>query len=664
MVVIKCPICPFVTPDTNDDEAGMFLAFHGNEHAPNLFPQMKWETGPKQKAKCGTTKGKVPAQNPVLKHRKDCKLSNTTQSGTANPKISANTKPQAMVASLIASNMQYIPTNLTALPQETNVSKSALVKTVLPDPEMANNPNNVVNPVSDKQICMAKVTAPETQEAKAQTSAEVINSVLPDLDPLAELIAYCSRVREERITQAELPEVGKKAPGSSHIEAVRVPEVAVLEAPIVPSGAPISEADTLEATTISAAVPVIEVEVSEASHVPSGAPISEEDILEATRIAAAVPVIEVAVSEASHVPSGAPILEADILEATIIAAAVPVAEVAVSEASPVPLVAPVSEVIPVLEAAIIPRVVPILECTRIPEAVDLEAVRVPVTAPVTKEVVPSEVLPAPEDEVVSTLEDMGVPEAAALEIVKVPAAALDAEEIVVSKVAPASEEAIVRETSCSEHITELAADFSPLLTDCVIAAAETVVPTPVEKRVRRPVAAGKCSQFQKSQEAKESTAVQKSLEAEGSRKVQKPIQAKKLAAVQTLVEAKKPTEAKRAHTKAKKLATKRAWFVSILALAYWINMSNFLHMLKLTKRAKSYRATRELLLEYQKYRPPEDPGPMKKWVRPPHQVPRCVIEQPIPAKCNNLLCFHINVSIIYSCMCKCYEDEKKKLYVL
>ena len=93
-------------------------------------------------------------------------------------------------------------------------------------------------------------------------------------------------------------------------------------------------------------------------------------------------------------------------------------------------------------------------------------------------------------------------------------------------------------------------------------------------------------------------------------------------------------------------------------------MSNFLHMLKLTKRAKSYHATRELLLEYQKYRPPEDPGPMKKWVRPPHQVPRCVIEKPRPAECNNLLCLYVNVSIIYFCLCKDYENEKKRLYVL
>ena len=56
---------------------------------------------------------------------------------------------------------------------------------------------------------------------------EVINRVPPDLAPLAELIAYCSRVREERITQAELPEVGKKAPGSNQIETARGPKEAV-----------------------------------------------------------------------------------------------------------------------------------------------------------------------------------------------------------------------------------------------------------------------------------------------------------------------------------------------------------------------------------------------------------------------------------------------------
>ena len=149
---------------------------------------------------------------------------------------------------------------------------------------------------------------------------------------------------------------------------------------------------------------------------------------------------------------------------------------------------------------------------------------------------------------------------------KVPAAVLVAEEIVVSEVAPASEEAIVREAFCSEHIVELAPDFSPLLTGCVIAAAETVMPTPVEQIVERPVAAERCSQFQKSQEAEKSAAVQKSLEAGKPKMVQKPIQAKKQAAVQILVEAKKPTEAQKTHTKAKSPTTKRAWFVSISLL--------------------------------------------------------------------------------------------------
>ena len=146
-----------------------------------------------------------------------------------------------------------------ALLQETKVSKPDVIKTVLPDPDKASNTNNVVNPTPDKQICIAKVTAPDIQQAKAQISVEVINRVLPDLAPLAELIAYSSRVREERITQAELPEVGKKAPGSSHIETARV-----------------QEKDTLEATRISAAATPVteEISVSEAPHVPLITPVS------------------------------------------------------------------------------------------------------------------------------------------------------------------------------------------------------------------------------------------------------------------------------------------------------------------------------------------------------------------------------------------------------
>ena len=105
-----------------------------------------------------------------------CQFPNTVQSDSANPTISANTKPQAMVASLIASNMQYIPNSLMALLQETKVSKPDVIKTVLPDPDMASNTNNVVNPTPDKQICIAKLMVPDIQQAKAKILVEVINS--------------------------------------------------------------------------------------------------------------------------------------------------------------------------------------------------------------------------------------------------------------------------------------------------------------------------------------------------------------------------------------------------------------------------------------------------------------------------------------------------------
>ena len=81
MVVAKCPLsdCPFVTPELDEDSACRFLAYHGNEHFPNMFllihetphfPQQKYKN---HKPKNIVKRGKVPTQQTKCGHRNNDK---------------------------------------------------------------------------------------------------------------------------------------------------------------------------------------------------------------------------------------------------------------------------------------------------------------------------------------------------------------------------------------------------------------------------------------------------------------------------------------------------------------------------------------------------------------------------------------------------------------
>ena len=85
MVIAKCPLieCPFVTPDLDEDSACRFLAYHGNQHVPGMFP-LTHEIPhlPKSKSKNHNPKNivkrrKVPRQQTTCGHRNNDKAGST-----------------------------------------------------------------------------------------------------------------------------------------------------------------------------------------------------------------------------------------------------------------------------------------------------------------------------------------------------------------------------------------------------------------------------------------------------------------------------------------------------------------------------------------------------------------------------------------------------------